>query len=89
MKASSWNCCCPKEHNWWPLIPLSAGTLTEVRLNSCTVHSAQRYTWSSVHCVGSAHRGGGGVGRGWGEGGEKEGEGSREGSVTACTLLKT
>ena len=57
LKPSCSNCCDVKEHNWWPLIPLSAERLTEVRLNSCTVHSAQRYTWSSVHWVGSGRGG--------------------------------
>ena len=54
MSKASWsNSSDVKEHNWWPLIPFSAERLTEVRLNSCTVHSVQRYTWSSVHWVGS------------------------------------
>ena len=55
---SCMNCRYVKEHNWWPLIPFSARRLTEVSLNSCTVHSAQRYTWSSVHCMGRVWRGG-------------------------------
>ena len=58
LEVSCMNCEYVKEHNWCPLIPFSARRLTEVSLNSCTVHSAQRYTWSSVHCMGRVWRGG-------------------------------